>query len=696
MSDSSLPTWKSQAQSLWAAGDRQGAINTILAVINPIISQSQPDQDPFLQLAYYCFQLNDFSAGEQVLSQLLGYYPTDLEILENRAVMRTRQGKDAAALEDFQAVVAANPHSVNAWDGLTATLYRLQQWPAAIQAGSQALTLKAQQCSPSPSTIPWPDRSPQDWDAAHPGQDVISFSLWGHHPRYLRGAVQNLLVSPNIYPGWQCRFYVDETVPAEFGTFVREHGGQIVLQPAQQSLRQKLCWRFQVANDPTVRRFLVRDTDSVVNPREARAVAQWLASDRWFHVMRDYWTHTDLILAGMWGGRAGLLPPIAPLVIDYRSGRLETANIDQWLLRDLIWPLIGARTLIHDRCFPVLGAQPWPDPDPPGNLHVGQDEFAVRSQEQTQRLGDLIDRYPWLQTPSAPTSTLESISPLPWQGYWINLDRAVERRQVMLQQLQSVQLSHYQRLAAVDGTVEYGHLPRPGVMGCWQSHLQALRLGAATKKVVHILEDDTYLGPHSLPLLNSLITSAGFDTYDIVYTDVLLDYLTSQRYFQAFYTAAQKTPPGQMPAQVHLINLQDLRFTCANSYLIAPQHLPKVLRLLEQAYQTLNPQKPEPIDMVIQHLVHTQKLTAAVTCPFITTIDLELQALTDINLRTQTGLQKSLWLHNIHRQAFFYGADDRLLLERLRQQFPDQHSTPKSQLLALLYEQLLVEKQQNF
>jgi hypothetical protein len=55
----------------------------------------------------------------------------------------------------------------------------------------------------------------------------------------------------------------------------------------------------------------VRDADSVLNLRERLAVDDWLASGRWFHIMRDWWSHTDLVLAGMWGGVAGVLPPCA-------------------------------------------------------------------------------------------------------------------------------------------------------------------------------------------------------------------------------------------------------------------------------------------------------------------------------------------------------------------------------------------------
>ena len=68
--------------------------------------------------------------------------------------------------------------------------------------------------------------------------------------------------------------------------------------------------RFLVSDDPDVGYFLVRDCDSVVSAREAAAVAKWLGSGLPFHAMRDYYTHTDPLLAGMWGGIAGVFPDI--------------------------------------------------------------------------------------------------------------------------------------------------------------------------------------------------------------------------------------------------------------------------------------------------------------------------------------------------------------------------------------------------
>ena len=385
------------AQQLWEQGQQQAAIDRLLLPINA--AQPAIPRQLGLQLVYYIFQLGDLSWAELFLRRLLQVHPEDLEILENLAVMLGRQGKAAEAAPCFEQVLARSPGNVNAWDGLAASLARLERFAEARAAGERSLALKTEAGRPLPGWQP-PAGTPQ-LHLERPGRqqrrDVIAFSIWGSNPRYLRGALRNALLIPDLYPGWQARFHLDTTVPLEFRELLKSLGAEIRLVPAGQSLRQKLCWRFQVANDPAVGRFLVRDCDSVVNQREVAAVQQWLSSERWFHVMRDWWSHTDPILAGMWGGVAGVLPDLTALLSAYKPPAKETANVDQWFLRDVLWGSIRPLALVHDRCFRSEGSVHWPDPEPLGNRHVGQNEFGAKREGQSLWLAGWLQRYPCLQ-----------------------------------------------------------------------------------------------------------------------------------------------------------------------------------------------------------------------------------------------------------------------------------------------------------
>jgi len=162
------------------------------------------------------------------------------------------------------------------------------------------------------------------------------------------------------------------------------------------TLAEKLSWRFFVANDDDVGYFLIRDADSVFSQRESLAVNEWLASDRFFHVMRDWWTHTELILAGMWGGVSGVLPDMQAQLSQYQSQTriLETPNADQIFLRETIWPHVRQSVLIHDRCFRPRDSCLWPGLQPDGKMHVGQNEYAVREQAQMQFLKSKLGADP--------------------------------------------------------------------------------------------------------------------------------------------------------------------------------------------------------------------------------------------------------------------------------------------------------------
>jgi tetratricopeptide (TPR) repeat protein len=323
----------------------------------------------------------------------LEMHPDNLEILLNAGVCHSRAGNMERAIVHFRALLARDPENYVAMDGLCAMLSRQGNYAAAREAGTNALQAKDKAVTralvrPAPTALKNP---------ASTAKNLLSYSLFGSNPRYLRGALDNAIAAKHVYPGWQVRFYADDTVPVEVLDALEELGCEVLLERSGQSMRERLAWRFKVADDQNVGRFLVRDVDSIVSEREANAVAQWINSGASFHVMRDWWTHTDLILAGMWGGTAGVLPPIWPLLMSYQDRAMETANVDQWFLRDAIWPLIRSDVLVHDRFFKMDGAQSWPDENPEGNFHVGQDEFAIRREAQAERLADWIAQIPALQ-----------------------------------------------------------------------------------------------------------------------------------------------------------------------------------------------------------------------------------------------------------------------------------------------------------
>lgn len=393
---SKMPTgWDASAHERWLGGQRQTAIQQLLTKLNSTAAKPVALQ---LQFAYYLFLCDDPASAAQVLEMAHQAAPDNDEVLRNLCVCLSRSGQHERAVERLQTLLVRTPEDFHALDGLCTSQAKRGRYVEAAAAGTRALILKDRAVCQQPQGWSLPDGEPDAWLAGRAGkQNVIAFSLWGSAPRYLRGAVDNVLAASYLYPGWSTRFYVDESVPSTLLATLGELGAEVCMQASGQSLRQRLCWRFQVANDPQVGRFLVRDVDSVPGVRERVAVDGWLASGRWFHIMRDWWSHTDLVLAGMWGGVAGVLPPLAHLLDTYQPEAMETPNIDQWFLRDTLWSYLAQSCLVHDRCFTPPGAIPWPLPAPDGTEHVGQDIFTAQGALQARRLAPWIATLPCLR-----------------------------------------------------------------------------------------------------------------------------------------------------------------------------------------------------------------------------------------------------------------------------------------------------------
>jgi hypothetical protein len=172
---------------------------------------------------------------------------------------------------------------------------------------------------------------------------IIAFSLYGVWAKYTVNAVVNCMLAPAVYPGWVCRFYVDDTVPLGILALLRsfEHV-ELVQMPRHQNAAAML-WRFLPAGEPGVDAMISRDADSWLGSREAACVQDWLASGREFHIIRDHCYHTQPIMGGLWGARRGALPEIAKWVADFS----RYGTYDQGFLAKRVYPLAVSRSLIH-------------------------------------------------------------------------------------------------------------------------------------------------------------------------------------------------------------------------------------------------------------------------------------------------------------------------------------------------------------
>ena len=135
-----------------------------------------------------------------------------------------------------------------------------------------------------------------------------------------------------------------------------------------------MFWRFLVADDPAVDKFVVRDSDSRLNTRERLAVEEWVQSGKAVHSIRDHPNHDRPLNGGLWGGTKNAVPDMAQLIKRWSNRDAYMGDLD--FLNQLVWTKPGVRNsqMSHDAytCHKYPNAKPFPAPRPPDFQHVGQ------------------------------------------------------------------------------------------------------------------------------------------------------------------------------------------------------------------------------------------------------------------------------------------------------------------------------------
>jgi len=177
---------------------------------------------------------------------------------------------------------------------------------------------------------------------------VISFSLWGNNPVYTIGAIRNAEIAKDIYPDFECWFYIHrETVPIEIIDKLQKLDNvKIIFKEGDLSVCKPMMWRFEAIDEEDVEVMMSRDTDTRFWLREKLAVEEWLQSDKLFHIMRDHPHHSFMILGGMFGTRKIPIIPSWKINID-KYVQDDIRMYDQDFLRDTIYPVIKDNSLIH-------------------------------------------------------------------------------------------------------------------------------------------------------------------------------------------------------------------------------------------------------------------------------------------------------------------------------------------------------------
>ncbi|HET6308193.1 MAG TPA: tetratricopeptide repeat protein, partial [Rhodopila sp.] len=369
-------TLRALARSAYAEGRLADAAEAQSAVL--ALSPS-PSADDILFAGLVHHAARAIPDGIRVLRDGVRLHPRNPALHENLAVLLLTAGAIAEAIESCQAALALGSDSFNVHDCLCDAHQRAGRPDLAIPAGRLALESKDRRFGAATPLVQVPATPPTPFNPGRPDQNVIAYTLWGNQPRYLVPLLENARIRPHLFPEWTLRVHHDHTVEPAYLDLLVGQGVQLrpMRLPPNVPAHRALLWRFEVIADPTVQRFLIRDADSLLTVKERVAVDAWLHSSFHFHAMRDWYTHTDLLLAGMWGGIGNILPPLPDLLRAYTAWRMENDHLDQDLLSETVWPAIRGNILIHDSIFhPCLGSTAFPPFGAlPAGHHIGQNAF---------------------------------------------------------------------------------------------------------------------------------------------------------------------------------------------------------------------------------------------------------------------------------------------------------------------------------
>lgn len=324
------------------------------------------------------FSLGKFDEALSLALQAIEIAPQIAVPRTDAAVCLSRLGRWKEAIEHAHKAYELDPQSIGTLDALAHAHGILGDWESVRLWGLRALENRVRQFA-GPKPLPQhAGPLPPPPAAATRRYNLIAFSLFGTSPKYCETAVLNAVERGRVYPDWTCRFYVDGSVPAHVLERLEGAGAEIIRVEEKARQWPGPMWRFLAADSPGLHRAIFRDADSIISEREALAVTEWVESNSRFHHMRDACSHTELLMAGMWGCVGGALPPITALVERFLEKPIASTHFaDQYFLREFVWPYARESLLQHDSLFGFADFRPFPDGPRSDAFHVGGNEGAM-------------------------------------------------------------------------------------------------------------------------------------------------------------------------------------------------------------------------------------------------------------------------------------------------------------------------------
>ena len=186
---------------------------------------------------------------------------------------------------------------------------------------------------------------------------VISYSLFGSNPRYLKPILLTARDVTCILPGWSIWVYHDCTVPKVIIEELIELGVKVInISGTEYYTWAPKFWRFLPVLKENVDTVLFRDSDSIITKREVILVNLWMGSNFKAQIIRDHQLHIAPIMAGMFGLKKDLFPFFAGQLHCNEDFKIKRDySSDQEFLAKKIYSAIKFDSLVHTSFFSYPG-----------------------------------------------------------------------------------------------------------------------------------------------------------------------------------------------------------------------------------------------------------------------------------------------------------------------------------------------------
>jgi tetratricopeptide (TPR) repeat protein len=179
-----------------------------IARVAPILAE-KPDDLAARELMFDAqFQRRDWAEALAELEILRKAKPDSLRYWVSQISTLSNMKRYAEAVAEATRFLAQHGENLAVLNVLKVAYFYLGKTEQAVRCGQRVLELHDSES--------WrrADGKMQLAPAAgRAGKNVIAFSLWGRHAAYNYGALINLALAPEAYPGWTCRYYVGAGVP---------------------------------------------------------------------------------------------------------------------------------------------------------------------------------------------------------------------------------------------------------------------------------------------------------------------------------------------------------------------------------------------------------------------------------------------------------------------------------------------------